>query len=124
VTQSLEESREPKGEVLSQSVAEGVRIARGETVTLSVSSGVAPCCRVPDLEGLSENEAKEALEDARLALGSVDEQETDEGEKGTVIDQDPAPNETKPEGTEVDIVVAREPEGRGKGKRGNGGGND
>lgn len=125
VSQSLREAGAPEGEVISQNIAAGVRIERGQTVTLIVSSGPPPCCTVPDLEGMTEEEAKEALADAGLVLGAKDEQETDEAEKGTVIDQNPAPNETKPEGTEVDIVVAKEPDDKGRGNgKGNGGGGD
>jgi serine/threonine-protein kinase len=124
VLRSLRNSRRPEGEVLSQNIAAGIRVPRGETLTLFVSNGRAPCCVVPNLLGMTQKEAEDALEDARLDLGSVDELSTDQFDPGTVIGQEPDPDATKPEGSEVDIVVAREPEGKGKGKRGNGGGDD
>ena len=129
VVRSLRNSRRPEGEVLSQNIVAGVRVPRGEAVTLFVSNGRAPCCVVPNLRGMDREDAEKAIEDANLTLGKVDFFTTDRFDPGEVIGQDPAPDETKPEGTEVDIVVAREPEGGGKGKgkgngNGNGGGND
>ncbi|MGH2795681.1 MAG: PASTA domain-containing protein, partial [Actinomycetota bacterium] len=58
-----------------------------------------------------------------LVLGDVTELATEEFDENTVIGQEPDEGETKPEGSEVDIVVAKKPEGRGKGNgNGNGGG--
>ena len=117
VVEQRRASSKPEGEVLSQNIAANVRVASGETVTLFVSSGEAPCCKVPNLLGLSEEQAKKALEDANLVLGKVDTLSTSDMEPGTVLGQEPDADETKPPGTEVDIVVAEEP--RGKGKKGN-----
>jgi eukaryotic-like serine/threonine-protein kinase len=114
-------SSRPEGEVLSQNIAAKVRVASGETVTLFVSNGTPPCCTVPRLLGLSEEQATEELRDAGLALGKVGSLTTGDVDPGTVIGQEPDEGETEPPGTEVDIVVAKEPEGRGKGNgKGNG----
>ncbi|MGH2785284.1 MAG: Stk1 family PASTA domain-containing Ser/Thr kinase [Actinomycetota bacterium] len=111
-------SGEPEGEVLSQNIAPGVRVASGGQVTLIVSTGTPPCCRVPLLLGLSKGEAEDALKAFGLELGDVSELTTEEFDEGTVIGQEPDAEETKPQGTEVDIVVAKNPD-RGKGKGNN-----
>ena len=121
VVEQGRQSARPKGEVLSQNIAAQVRVASGETVTLYVSSGEPPCCKVPNLRDLSEEQAKKALTDANLVLGEVTTLTTSDVEPGTVLGQEPDAGETKPPGSEVDIVVAKEPEGRGNGKKkGNG----
>lgn len=117
------EARQPSsrlaGEVLSQSIAPEVPVAEGATVTLSVSTGPPPCCKVPDLAGKTEGQARTALAAVDLELGEVTEEESD-ADEGTVIGQDPNPGETLDPEDKVDIVLAK---GRGKGK-GNGKGND
>jgi serine/threonine-protein kinase len=117
-------STKPAGEVLSQSIAASVRVASGETVTLFVSNGTPPCCEVPRLLGLSQEQAAEELRDAGLVLGEVGSLTTGDFDPGTVIGQEPDEGETEPPGTEVDIVVAKEPKGRGKGNGNGDGGND
>ena len=116
-------SERPKGEVIGQNVAPQVRVAEGQTVTLIVSTGTPPCCTVPNLRGLSEEDARQKIEDAGLEVGKVThvEQDPDQIDPGTVYNQSPDGGETKPRGTEVDMFVAKEPRGKGKG---NGNGND
>lgn len=111
-------SERPEGEIISQDIAPDVRVAKGERVTLVVSTGTPPCCTVPNVLNLSEEDAKAAIRDAGFEVGQVTELTVEGVEAGTVIGQDPDGGETKPSGTEVDIVVAKEPR-RGKGK-GNG----
>jgi eukaryotic-like serine/threonine-protein kinase len=121
VIEKPQASAKPAGEVLSQSIAASVRVASGETVTLFVSNGTPPCCKVPRLLGLSQEQAAEELRDAGLVLGEVGSLTTGDVDPGTVIGQEPDQGETQPRGTEVDIVVAKEPKGKGNGK---GNGND
>ena len=111
------QSDRPAGEVIAQDVPAATRVADGETVTLTVSTGqpATPlCCEIPDLTGKTKDEAKEALEAVGLELGGTREEASD-AEPGTVIDQDPSPGETADPGDEVDIVVAKERKGHGKG---------
>ena len=56
VSVAEQESDEPEGDVISQSPAGGTELARGETVTITVSTG-RPQVDVPDVIGLSERSA-------------------------------------------------------------------
>jgi eukaryotic-like serine/threonine-protein kinase len=65
-----------------------------------------PQVGVPELIGLTEDQARDRLEAVGLELGRVDEQPDDDAEPGTIIRQDPDPGDQVDEGTEVDIVVS------------------
>jgi serine/threonine-protein kinase len=94
----------PVGKIYRQSPEPGATIVRGETVTYWVSTG-PPIRAVPDVVGLSEGDAKAALEadgftvnsDLVVGLGSV---------PGDVVAQDPAAGTRLRKGDEVVIKVA------------------
>ncbi|MEI6727648.1 MAG: PASTA domain-containing protein, partial [Actinomycetes bacterium] len=94
----------PVGRIYRQSPEAGATIARGDTVTYWVSTG-PPIRPVPDVVGLSEGDAKAALEadgftvnsDLVVGLGSV---------PGDVVAQDPAAGTRLRKGDEVVIKVA------------------
>ena len=75
------------------------------------------CCRrcssrrpsrssVPDLVGLTEDEARTAIGDAGLAVGDRTFEASEDVPKNQVIRQDPEPDEFVDPGTEIDIVVS------------------
>ncbi len=59
----------PKGQIFKQKPAAGATVRRGDTVTFWVSSG-PPKIVVPDVVGLSQGDAKAALEDAGFTVSS------------------------------------------------------
>ncbi len=61
---------------------------------------------VPDLQGMTRAEAESALDDAGLALGSIDSEASTEFRKGRVISQDPDALSLVDPGSEVDLVVS------------------
>jgi eukaryotic-like serine/threonine-protein kinase len=67
---------------------------------------------VPELVGLSLEDATAAIDEAGLDLGQVeqrelpDDPESEDIEPGTVLEQDPEPGEELDEGSEVDLVIA------------------
>ena len=66
---------------------------------------------VPTLVGLPEAEARQAITDAGLAVGTVTQQETDDpAQVGTVLESTPASGAQQDEGTEVDLVVGIAPD--------------
>jgi eukaryotic-like serine/threonine-protein kinase len=66
---------------------------------------------VPTLVGLPEAEARQAITDAGLAVGTVTQQETDDpAQVGTVLESTPASGAQQEEGTEVDLVVGIAPD--------------
>ena len=100
------DSTETKGTVLSANPSPGTAVAPGTTVTLEVSSGPSS---VPDVVGLTEDEAVSQIEDAGL-VASTTEEETDSAEDGTVTSQSPGPNSTVAPGSTVTLTVAVAPE--------------
>ncbi len=66
--------------------------------------------RVPDVVGMTEEEATEAIEGAGLEVGEVAHEVSDEVGIGLVMSQDPEPNTKQEEGTAVDLVVSDGPE--------------
>ena len=77
------------------------------------STGTVP---VPDVVGLVQNIAEQAIEDAGLVVGNVTTQTSETVPTGTVISQDPVATTDVNPGTEVNLVVS---EGTGASEVGN-----
>lgn len=77
------------------------------TITLTVSKELKDV-DVPNLIGMTQKEAKKALEDAGLKLGDVAEKESNKDE-GTVIEQSKAKNSSAKAGDSVNIVISSGP---------------
>lgn len=107
-------------EVYSESVAAGVviatdpkpgeRILPGDTVELTVSRGKERY-DVPDLRGMTVEEAEAALDDVKMVLGRTQQAFSDTVPKGQVIATRPAfgtaAAKTQPPNTTVDLVVSK-----------------
>ena len=106
--ESVEEPhrRRPEGEVFRQEPEARERLETGETVTIYVSSGRAQTT-VPDVVGLSLEEATQRLRAANLRVGEVTEVESD-AEPGEVVRQFPPADREVNEGDEIDLDVAGE----------------
>ncbi|MDQ3957571.1 MAG: Stk1 family PASTA domain-containing Ser/Thr kinase [Actinomycetota bacterium] len=102
-------SRRPEGQVFRQDPEGGETADEGSTVTIFVSTGPAPT-EVPDVVGLSFEDARDGLRDADLRVGDLTEQGSDEIDEGDVISQFPGAGEEVPSGTEIDLVVSSGPE--------------
>jgi serine/threonine-protein kinase len=99
-----QESDEPEGDVISQSPAGGSRVTRGETVTITVSTG-RPQVTVPDVVGISEERASGSLGAAGLNPVRQERQVTDPTQDGVVIEQRPGAGTEVDEGSQVVIVI-------------------
>jgi eukaryotic-like serine/threonine-protein kinase len=95
------------GEVIEQSPDPGSILQEGETVTITVGKRPAQV-EVPELTGLTQDEAVAALEAADLTLGTPSAQPSEEPE-GTVISQTPLPGEKVDKNSTVDIVLSEGP---------------
>ncbi|HKS46639.1 MAG TPA: Stk1 family PASTA domain-containing Ser/Thr kinase [Amycolatopsis sp.] len=87
---------------------EGTTAAQGTKVTLYV--GVQPGnVAVPDLSGLSQDEAAQRLKDVKLNLNPVVQQVDDDNPNnyGKVLRQNPAPNAQVQRGGQVTITIAK-----------------
>ncbi|MDQ3784503.1 MAG: Stk1 family PASTA domain-containing Ser/Thr kinase [Actinomycetota bacterium] len=104
---SVERTRNeaPSGQVISQDPEGGARVERGSTVALTVSRGPAPST-VPELVGLTLEEAEAKLEDEGLVLGVPTNEPSDEFDEGIVSDQSPGPGDEVEEGSSVDVTVS------------------
>ena len=92
------------GRVATQIPKVGVRLPKGEEVTIVVSTG-APKTTVPALAGLSYGDAVDELATAGLKAKRVDK--FSDQPIGTVISQDPKPNTTVVEGSTVEVRVSK-----------------
>lgn len=91
--------------VIRSAPGTGAKVSKGESVILYVSTG-ANTVTVPVLEGLSQEAAKQAIEDARLELGTVRQENDPNAAAGTVLHaSEDAETEVAP-GTVVNLVVA------------------
>ena len=99
-----QESEETVGNVISQNPSGGSELERGSTVTIVVSTGV-PQADVPDVVGLSEQDATTQLGNAGLAPVTRERTVTDPSQDGVVIDQRPGSGSEVDEGTQVLILI-------------------
>lgn len=96
----------PRGQVIRTNPGAGSRLQPGTAVVLIVSSG-REITDVPDLSGMSLDEARRTLEDAGLSLkGQVEEEESDSVPAGQIISQNPAAGSQISKGTEIAVTVS------------------
>ncbi|MGO3363042.1 MAG: Stk1 family PASTA domain-containing Ser/Thr kinase [Corynebacterium sp.] len=99
-----------RDQVIATEPAADSSVPEGSSVTLLVSSG-KEITEVPDLSGLTTEQAQAALSDANLRLRSnVSEQASDEVEVGQIMEQTHASGSQVTVGTEVGITVSTGPE--------------
>ncbi len=91
--------------VISQSPV-GSMATKGDTINLVVCAGLASV-QVPDLTGITQEEAQAVLEAAGLKLGNVTTEYSDNVEEGLVISQDVVTGKTVDSGTSVSIVISQ-----------------
>jgi beta-lactam-binding protein with PASTA domain/tetratricopeptide (TPR) repeat protein len=103
-----EQSRDNPGIVLRQSPPPDSRVRRGFPVALAVS--VQPV-KVPNVIGRSLEEARRILANAGLSVGRVDSLDDPRSDYpvGSVIRQDPNPEQIVPPRTRVNLVVRAAP---------------
>jgi beta-lactam-binding protein with PASTA domain len=94
----------PSGEVIDQDPAAGTRIAKGETVVITVSTGI-PQVEVPKVSGTTRDEAIGILQDAGLEARV--KEVFSEREVGLVLSQDPKPGRQVDQGSTVTIRVSK-----------------
>lgn len=96
-------SDQPKGVILQQSPRSGEVVASGARVNLVVAGDSEPV--IPDLVGLSQADATNALLEAGFRLGKIESQDSPKP-VGTVIAQTPVAGNTAPKDTEVSLVLS------------------
>ena len=97
------DTKKPKGQVVSSSPASGDAVAPGTAVALKLSSGQVT---VPDLVGKTQNEAFTLLTEAGLTPKSAYKQTADAAE-GTVLEQDKKAGDVVDAASVVLITIAQ-----------------
>ena len=102
-------SQDPQGTVVAQRPQGGTAVRRGSQVRINVSEGPNPAARttVPDVIGLTEEEAVADLEAAGFQVEVFEEDTPDQAEEGLVIRQEPEAGSRAPEGALITIYVGR-----------------
>ncbi|MET0873046.1 MAG: PASTA domain-containing protein [Paeniglutamicibacter terrestris] len=96
-----------EGLVISQKPKKGEQLRRDTTVALVISRGPAPV-EVPDVGGMSAQEAESALEKAGLKGSAAPKEYSTSVPVGTVISQEPSSG-TAERGSTVTYVISRGP---------------
>jgi penicillin-binding protein 1A len=97
----------PKGTVVTQAPSGGTSAQLGALVTIEVSSGVPGEVKVPDVIGMSVEEATTVLEQAGFLVDIVERQVNDPANVGRVMAQDPAAGKKALQGATVTLTVGR-----------------
>ena len=94
-----------EGYVINQDIAENKEINAGDTITITVSKGTGITqVSVPSVTGKTENEARTALESAKLKV-TVNYEEDSSKTEGIVLKQNVESGKKVDEGTTVTITV-------------------
>jgi serine/threonine-protein kinase len=101
-----QESTEPEGQVIDQSPDAGSTTRRNSTVTVVVSSGVGTVV-VPNVVGLSRDQANAELRANSLSVRVVRQMTEDPNEDDQVLEQSPPGGSRLPEGEAVTISVGK-----------------
>ncbi len=96
----------PRGVVVNTRPPAGTTLLPGTGVILFVSVG-APTISVPDLTGMTLDEAREALEESGLVLGSTRTRRTTTRPPGSIIEQNPAAGTLSAPGAAVNVTLVR-----------------
>ncbi len=95
----------PLGTVISSDPPAGQQVGAKTTITVLVSAGKEQVL-MPDLRGLTEEEATLALTDAKLELGIITQSDSATVALNLVISSDPGANKSIPAGTIVNLVIS------------------
>ena len=98
--------QDPAGAVVAQARAAGATLRRGESVQINISVGPdqVALVAVPEVVGLSEQDARSQLVSAGFRVQVLREATDDPSQNGTVVDQEP---QRSPEAGLVTIYVGR-----------------
>lgn len=108
-------SSRPRGTVVAQRPPGGTRVRPKSLVRIDVSLGAGerPLRTVPDVVGMTESEAKQALVETGFTVRSVDQPVATLTEKDVVLDQKPRAGERASAGSQIAITVGRVPSSSG-----------
>lgn len=94
----------PAGQVISQTPAAGTNVKARRIIHLTVSKG-GSAMLIPDLKGLTLEQAKERLDKMGLTLGAVENGNDPDKPSDVIISQSPESGAKATKGTRVSIVI-------------------
>lgn len=94
----------PAGQVISQSPGSGEKVKEQRTIHLVVSKGVGDIT-VPDLSGMTVEQARQRLKDLGLVVGKITQGSVEGKPDNTIVAQSPSGDSKVSKGTTVDLVV-------------------
>ncbi|WP_282003831.1 Stk1 family PASTA domain-containing Ser/Thr kinase [Veillonella denticariosi] len=103
-TSEVTNSDVPAGQVISQTPNAGEKVKEQRTIHLVVSKGVGDLT-VPDLSGLTVDQARQRLKDLGLVVGKITQESVDGKPDGVIIAQTPSGDSKVSKGATIDLVV-------------------
>lgn len=100
------DSDKEKGIIIYQNPVKGVKIRKGEEISVMVSNGINQVLSVPNLVGKTVNEAKAKLEESGFEV-EVEYEYSEEIAKDTVISQGNAAGEELKKGSSISLTVSK-----------------
>jgi serine/threonine-protein kinase len=94
----------PADTVISQNPTDGTEVSPNSSVRLFVSSGPS-AVTVPDLKGLTVQEAQNQLSDQGLSVGTVTEVDDPDTEAGKIIDSNPGTGASVSPDTKINVRI-------------------
>lgn len=94
-----------QGKIISQDPAPGSNLAKGGSVNVVISAGEE--ITVPDLLGMSEQQARDAIETKGLKVGTVKSAYSSKYEEGKVMKQSPSSGKSAKKGDIIDITISK-----------------
>jgi membrane peptidoglycan carboxypeptidase len=107
LTTTTVDSIQPKGTVVTQLPAGGSSAALGTIIRLEISTGVPAVAAVPNVKGMSQSDAKAALQQAGYIVKVEGKKVGNPDQDGVVLSQSPAAGTKAKQGTTVLITVGR-----------------
>lgn len=96
--------------IISQTPPAGTKLDKGDEVAVIISKG-PDSISVPDVVGLTLSDAKEALKESNLKLGTVKYEYSNSEKEGTVLSQSPRSGSSSiKEGDRINLVVSKKSE--------------
>jgi len=108
ISEKAYERTVPEGKVISQRPEAGRRVKLGRVVNLKVSIGERMVL-VPNLVGRPLTQIEVVLSEAGLKIGERKIELSEQYQSGIVIGQEPLPEEEVSVGSEVDVLIAENP---------------
>ena len=98
-------TNQPKGDVIKQDPASGQSVIKGSTVTVWFSAGPSTA-QIPDVVGMTEQEAEQSLNVSGFSVGSVEVQNSPTIPKDKVTGTSPAAGTKISEGTKITLFIS------------------